>query len=487
MPKPQAEWAGSIADVDNLTHLSFRSVSNGLNPGRGEQGQRRQSSAGHPVDLGAEHQVIPMPTYIIPLGVGSASAGGGPDGACVSSNLNSGLHNSSAQPQKCRSAIPKKIPKCQNDNVIFNGYSGEAAYLDPRSTNDQVHATHRPGPSYPHARSRYHNSSSRDSISQSAIGHKTAAEIMMGGDDPLMALAQVAQEDSARLQDTDNRQLAAAPSHLQAQICSQPQYSHAQDPNPLHRYQQFVHRQQQQPVPLSSATVSHQHMLAQGLAAAGPGLSLPKPQAEWAGSIADVVNHLLVPALTMRQKPAANHQTSLVSFGGSSDQYPGPSQQWRGAPLEGGGDAREKQARFAPGVVPGDASALLPNSASAEEMVNSIKVMIKKFVRQVCNDEYRQHHERDSASEAVKTHLKKVALHAQARLLKHLVRLQPGQSINDVPIETIWQSYNSINVELAYKCVFEASQALVPQFHWLTGTTAKRTTPASRLPTYVST
>jgi len=100
--KPQAEWAGSIADVDNLTHPSFRSVSNGLNPGRGEQGQRRQSSAGHPVDLGAEHQVIPMPTYIIPLGVGNASAGGGPDGACVSSNPKSGLHNSCAQPQKCR-------------------------------------------------------------------------------------------------------------------------------------------------------------------------------------------------------------------------------------------------------------------------------------------------------------------------------------------------------------------------------------------------
>ena len=103
-------------------------------------------------------------------------------------------------------------------------------------------------------------------------------------------------------------------------------------------------------------------------------------------------------------------------------------------------------------------------------MVNKVKAMIKKTVQRVCNDEYRQHHKRESASEAVKTHLKKVAMHAQARLLKHLVRLQPGQSMTEVPMtqrKAMQQSFRSISVELAFRCVKQASQSLMPQFHWL--------------------
>jgi len=282
----------------------------------------------------------------------------------------------------------------------------------------------------------------------SAIAHRTAAEMLMGDDDPLMTLAQVVQDDSARVHDTDNRQLAAATSELQSRIRSHlPPYSHPENPNHLHRYQQLVRNQQQQHFPLSSSVGSQQHMLVQGSAAAGPGLSMPKPQAEWAGSIADVVNlthasvhsvsngpnpgEVLVSALPMRQNADANHRTSLIDFGSSSGQYPGPSQQWRGGPLEGGGEGREAQARLALGDVPGDAPAPLPNSASIEEMVSNLKAIIKNRVRKVCNDEYRQHHERDSASEAVKTHLKTVALHAQVWILKHLVRLKPGQKITE--------------------------------------------------------
>ena len=63
--------------------------------------------------------------------------------------------------------------------------------------------------------------------------------------------------------------------------------------------------------------------------------------------------------------------------------------------------------------------------------MSNLKAIIKNRVRKVCNDEYRQHHERDSASEAVKTHLKTVALHAQVWILKHLVRLKPGQKITE--------------------------------------------------------
>ena len=115
----------------------------------------------------------------------------------------------------------------------------------------------------------------------------------------------------------------------------------------------------------------------------------------------------------------------------------------------------------------GGTPAALPESGPIEEMVNKVKAMIKKTVQRVCNDEYRQHHKRESAGEAVKTHLKKVTMHVQARLFKHLVRLQPGQSMTEVPIETIQQSFRSISVELAFRCVKQASQSLVPQFHWL--------------------
>ena len=37
-------------------------------------------------------------------------------------------------------------------------------------------------------------------------------------------------------------------------------------------------------------------------------------------------------------------------------------------------------------------------SASIEEMVFRVKVMIKRAARSVCNEEYRQHHKRGSAS-----------------------------------------------------------------------------------------
>ena len=86
-----------------------------------------------------------------------------------------------------------------------------------------------------------------------------------------MALAKVAQDDSARVQDANNQQLAATPSEVPSRFRAKNQF-------------------RSQPPPRSSVVVSQQHMLVQGRAAAGQGLRLHTLQAEWAGSIADVVN-----------------------------------------------------------------------------------------------------------------------------------------------------------------------------------------------------
>ena len=96
---------------------------------------------------------------------------------------------------------------------------------------------------------------------------------------------------------------------------------------------------------------------------------------------------------------------------------------------------------------------------------------VQARVRHLCNVEYRMHIRCQSATEAVKNHLKQVATHAQNRLIKHLAKLGPGQEINDARFDHIEAGLQISNGDradhLAYMCVLDASKRLVPAFHWL--------------------
>jgi hypothetical protein len=70
----------------------------------------------------------------------------------------------------------------------------------------------------------------------------------------------------------------------------------------------------------------------------------------------------------------------------------------------------------------------------------------------MCNDEHKQHHQRSTANEPVKAHLRTTGLDAQTRLLNHLINIQTGQRLTDVPLEAINQGYKQSNDELALAC-----------------------------------
>ena len=466
-----------------------------------------QGSAG-PADRRPGRQANSMRHNTMSFGTASSANGVQcTDGAKASrSSRESELYTRSAQVNNPRTFIPKKSQKSEHSScVVFTGsnraYSEEDMHRDSRPSNDLVHARNRSDLAYESASRpvsvRYH-SSSRDSISQSAIGHKSAMDLLlttgMVDDDPLLALAQVAVTG----QETDEEQLAATPSQVQARFFSQlsqysetqlPQYSKRKSPNPVHYLQQHLHTQHQHPSSLSPSISSQQHMLGQGLAAAGSGFSLSTPQAEWAGRLADVVPavsmgnpsfrhpsngdlasaQVIAPAVQVSQNSAANHQYPVFGFGISNSQYLNPTKQWASAPMGGGLAAREGSAQMPREAVPVEASAPLLDSDHKNVYLERVKCLIKKTVRRVCNNEYKQHHQRGSANEAVKAHLKTVAVQAQTRLLKHLVRIPPGQGITDVSLEAIKQGYTQFNDQLAFRCVQQASQSLVPQFYWLSG------------------
>ena len=71
------------------------------------------------------------------------------------------------------------------------------------------------------------------------------------------------------------------------------------------------------------------------------------------------------------------------------------------------------------------------------KLIEDMKDSVKARVRHLCNVEYRMHIRCQSATEAVKNHLKQVATHAQNRLIKHLAKLGPGQEINDARFDHI--------------------------------------------------
>jgi hypothetical protein len=474
---------------------------------RKEHGQC-QGSAGQPADRRAGRQVNSMPQNNMSFGAASSTDGVQcTDGAKASrSSLESGLYKRSAQVNNPSTFIPKKTPKSEHSScAVFTGlsraYSEEDMHRDSRPSNDLVHARNRSDLAYQSASRpvsvRYH-SSSRDSISQSAMGHKSAMDLLlttgMVDNDPLLALAQVAVTG----QETGEEQLAATPSQGQARFFPQlsqysetqlPQYSKRKSPNPVHYLQQHLHKQHQHPSSLSPSMSSQQHMLGQGPAAAGSGFNLSTPQAEWAGRLADVVPavsmgnpsfrppgncdptsaQVIAPAVHVSPNSAANHQYPVFGFGTSNSQYLNPTKQWVNVPMGGGLAAREGPAQLPREAVPVEASAPVPDSDNKNLYLERVKFLIKKTVRKVCNDEYKQHHQRGSANEAVKAHLKTVAVQAQTRLLKHLVRIPPGQGITDVSLEAIKQGYKQFNDQLAFRCVQQASQSLVPQFYWLSG------------------
>jgi predicted O-linked N-acetylglucosamine transferase (SPINDLY family) len=463
-----------------------------------------QGSEGQSADRRAGRHVNSMPQNNMSFGAASSADGVQcTDGA---NSLESGLHKRSPQVNNPKTSIPMKSQKSEHSScVAFTGlsraYSEEDMHRDSRPSNDLVHARNRSHLAYQSASRpvsvRYH-SSSRDSISQSAMGHKSAMDLLlttgMVDDDPLLALAQVAVTGH----EIDEEQLAATPSQVQARFFSQlshysetqlPQYSKRNSPNPVHYLQQHLHQQHQHPSSLSPSMSSQQHMLGQGPAAAGSGFSLSTPQAEWAGRLADVVPavsmgnpsfrppgngdptsaQVIAPAVPVTPNSAANHQYPVFGFGTSNSQYLNPTKQWVNAPMGGGLAAIEGPAQLPREAVPVEALAPLPDSDNKNLYLERVKFLIKKTVRKVCNDEYKQHHQRGSANEAVKAHLKTVAVQAQTRLLKHLVRIPPGQRITDVSLEAIKQGYKQFNDQLALRCVQQASQSLVPQFYWLSG------------------
>ena len=77
---------------------------------------------------------------------------------------------------------------------------------------------------------------------------------------------------------------------------------------------------------------------------------------------------------------------------------------------------------------------------------------------------------RSTANEPVKAHLRTIAFDAQTRLLNHLISIQTGQGLTDVPLEAINRGYKRSNDKLALACDHQAaSQSLVPQFYWMSG------------------
>ena len=59
---------------------------------------------------------------------------------------------------------------------------------------------------------------------------------------------------------------------------------------------------------------------------------------------------------------------------------------------------------------------------------------------------------RSTANEPVKAHLRTIAFDAQTRLLSHLISIQTGQGLTDVPLEPINQGYKRSNDKLALAC-----------------------------------
>ena len=84
-------------------------------------------------------------------------------------------------------------------------------------------------------------------------------------------------------------------------------------------------------------------------------------------------------------------------------------------------------------------------------LVERIKQAIKAKVRHFCNDEYRQHYRKQSATEAVKAHLKQVAAKAQVGLLLLVMKLRPGDNLQEATVENMEAGLRELTDELAFK------------------------------------
>jgi hypothetical protein len=98
---------------------------------------------------------------------------------------------------------------------------------------------------------------------------------------------------------------------------------------------------------------------------------------------------------------------------------------------------------------------------------DKIKNHIKMVVRAVCNNEYRTHHCRQSATDAVKQHLKTVAANAQTKLMNKILQLSHSVTKDTNGLEQLFQASCMIDENLAFKEVLKASKRLVPFHHWL--------------------
>jgi hypothetical protein len=97
----------------------------------------------------------------------------------------------------------------------------------------------------------------------------------------------------------------------------------------------------------------------------------------------------------------------------------------------------------------------------------NIKNHIKMGVRAVCNIEYRTHHSRQSATDAVTQHLKTVAANAQNKLMNKFLQLSHSVTKDTNGLEQLSQLSCKIVESLAFEEVFKASKRLVPSYHWL--------------------
>ena len=121
---------------------------------------------------------------------------------------------------------------------------------------------------------------------------------------------------------------------------------------------------------------------------------------------------------------------------------------------------------MAPSLLGDAAVNAAPMDANAV-LLDKIKNHIKMVVRTVCNIEYRTHHSRQSATDAVKQHLKTVAANAQNKLMNKILQLSHSVTKETNGLEQLFQVSCKIDESLAFEEVFKASKRLVPSYHWL--------------------
>ena len=120
------------------------------------------------------------------------------------------------------------------------------------------------------------------------------------------------------------------------------------------------------------------------------------------------------------------------------------------------------------GAVGAAAGAPRRNQASQHtDNLNTIKDAIKTRVRAVCNDEYRMHYRRQSATPAVKNHLKQVALIAQTKFLTDITKRPQHQSMDGSRIEDLQEGLRHVTEQNAFEYAVAASKHLIPSFHWI--------------------